>query len=473
MRLSALLAAAFATHAAADVALRGSETLHQVLVFDAGSSGTRIHVFNLLSSANNDRMHVPRVDLTVRSKQALKVKPGLSSFAERGDLEGTERNIRELLSFADQFVAKAKRASTPVMLKATAGLRAVTPEQASAVLERVRATLLASGYRFRKEWADIIQGKEEGGLAWVAANFLQGTFGTTAGGAQAQSVGVIEMGGGSTQVTFEIDTGDMVAVSDDFVFETALGRQYRLYAHSYLGYGQDHARDRLKALVPSGELYDPCYPHGYLRQGPAGSSSSIHGSGDFAHCKANIATNLMSSSDDAPGIYRDELPLKAGNFIATENFFYTQADLSLGLEGSALTSAALEAAAGTACSKTVQAEDKVAQACFALSFQAELLRALKASERGAAVKIAHQVGGGDVAWALGAALVHFLKGHSSSGGDSFDGTSFTSLLLAGLAMLLAGLGVVHVTGRTCTKQTFFEATGIPPYKIGVSTCPVE
>jgi len=428
LRLSALLAAAFAAHTGADVALRGSETLHQVLVFDAGSSGTRIHVFNLLSSANIDRMHVPRVDL--RSTQALKVKPGLSSFAERGDLEGTELNIRELLTFADQFVPEAKRASTPVILKATAGLRAVTPEQASAVLERVRATLLASGYRFRKEWADIIRGKEEGGLAWVAANFLQGTFDTTAGGAQAQSVGVIEMGGGSTQVTFEIDSGDRVAVSDYFVFETALGGQYRLYAHSYLGYGQDHARDRLKALAPSGELYDPCYPHGYLRQGPARSSSSIHGSGDFAHCKANIATYLMSSSDDAPGTYRDELHLKAGNFIATENFFYAQADLSLGLEGSVLTLAALEAAAGTACNKTMQSEDKAAQACFALSFQAELLRTLKASERGAAVKIAHQVGGGDVDWALGAALVHFLKGHSSSGGDSFDETSFTSLLVA-------------------------------------------
>ncbi|CAE8710767.1 unnamed protein product [Polarella glacialis] len=65
-----------------DPSLRGAapEGLQQVLVMDAGSSGTRIHIFNLLQ----DSGHVPRVDQTVRSRQTLKVKPGLSQFALKG-----------------------------------------------------------------------------------------------------------------------------------------------------------------------------------------------------------------------------------------------------------------------------------------------------------------------------------------------------------------------------------------------------
>lgn len=29
---------------------------------------------------------------------------------------------------------------------------------------------------FDQDWVDIIKGKEEAGLAWIAANYLQGTF---------------------------------------------------------------------------------------------------------------------------------------------------------------------------------------------------------------------------------------------------------------------------------------------------------
>merc|ERR1711964_581223 len=92
----------------------------------------------------------------------------------------------------------------PALLKATAGLRAVQHvEKAEAILQRVRETLAKSGYRFEMSWADIIKGKEEAGLAWVAANYLQGNF--VAPSSSASSLGIIEMGGGSTQVTFEVN----------------------------------------------------------------------------------------------------------------------------------------------------------------------------------------------------------------------------------------------------------------------------
>ena len=150
---------------------------------------------------------------------------------------------------ADRFVEQERRASTPVLVKATAGLRAVDPEKAELVLARVRDVLRASEYMSHDQWVGIIPGKEEGGLAWVAANYLQGTF-ALKGGADvpAESVGIIEMGGGSTQVTFEVGEGPALEESDSFVFTTAQGRSHRLYAHSYLGYGQDYAQNHLREL---------------------------------------------------------------------------------------------------------------------------------------------------------------------------------------------------------------------------------
>merc|ERR1740130_2037086 len=117
-------------------ALRGAQP-QQVLVFDAGSSGTRIHIFNLLPGAKESL--VPRIDLTVRDAQTKKINPGLSSFAENNDFAGCAKNIEQLMEFASQFVPAARRVSTPALLKATAGLRSVKPaDKAEAILQRVR-----------------------------------------------------------------------------------------------------------------------------------------------------------------------------------------------------------------------------------------------------------------------------------------------------------------------------------------------
>mmetsp|Transcript_4979 Transcript_4979/g.12104 ORF Transcript_4979/g.12104 Transcript_4979/m.12104 type:complete len:491 (-) Transcript_4979:225-1697(-) len=462
--------------------LRGAGQTHQVLVFDAGSSGTRIHVFNIFTSAGSQGEQMPQIDLKVRDKQSLKVKPGLSSFAERDDLVGVQRNIEELLEFTKQFVPESRRSSTPMLLKATAGLRAVAAEKAEAVLTRVRETLSASGYRFQPEWADIIQGKEEGGLAWVAANYLQGTFEQKDG----RSLGVIEMGGGSTQVTFEIQKSDQIAISDEFTF-TAGGKEYRLYAHSYLGYGQDHAQARMRALTPAAELQDPCYPKGYERTGPMGSSSWVQGSGDGASCRTNIETRLLSASEDAPGQYSKELPLKPGNFIATENFFYVQKDVSMGFEDRIVRESDWEAAAESTCKAPLKpTEQQVAdmhsgnadagnpKTCFGLSYQGMLLRALKASSPGIDVRVAHKVNGGDVDWALGAALVHFLQGHAAHDPDAFPSLGLPIVVLLIVSGLLtAWLAARRLAPSLCSTRKLAQAAGINPSKIGAGSSPAE
>uniref|UniRef100_A0A7S4SZT8 Apyrase n=1 Tax=Alexandrium monilatum TaxID=311494 RepID=A0A7S4SZT8_9DINO len=449
----------------------------QVLVFDAGSSGTRVHVFNMLPPQPG--AHVPKVDVSVRDKQTLKIKPGLSHFARANDINGAEKSIQQLLDFANTLVPAAQRPRTPALLKATAGLRAVSETQANLVLAQVRQTLDASGYSFRDSWADIIIGKEEAGLAWVAANYLQGTFD---GSGDAPSLGIIEMGGGSTQVSFQVDPGTPLAPSDSFVFLTALGRRYHVYAHSYLGYGQDYAQAKMRELLPKPARSDPCYPPGYSRPAASGDSAEavISGGGNASGCAAAIDTALFKPSEDAPGRYFGEQPLK-GKFLATQNFFYVRRVLGLPMDGG---DAEMEEASRTGCRKRMELPTKDPgnpNTCFGLSYQVVLLRSLRVPTRpGVTVEITNSVKGGDADWALGAAIVHVLErlvdGPPSSPGTSRIGTSWMGMF-AGLAAasLLAIVIRKAVWPRLRGKVGWpvKQATSPPASYLGKSSKPME
>lgn len=417
----------------------------QILVFDAGSSGTRVHVFNMLPPLPGS--HVPRLDLSVRDRQTLKIKPGLSHFARANDLPGTEHSIQQLLDFANTLVPAAKRPQTPAMLKATAGLRAVSEHQADAVLAQVRRTLFASGYQFRDEWVDIIKGREEAGLAWVAANYLQGTFD---GSGDTPSIGIIEMGGGSTQVSFEVPATAHLVSSDSFIFTTALGRQYHTYSHSYLGYGQDYAQSKLRSALPKLTISDPCYPKGYSRL--SSESLLVSGAGNASSCSAAIEASLFQRASDAPGHYSGEQPLH-GKFLATQNFFFVRRDLGLPMLSGKTD---MESASQQACAKKVELPAKdpgQPNWCFGLAYQIVLLRALKIPNlSGVSVEITNSVKGGDADWALGAAVMHVLQagahpnlrgeeGGSQGGwGTSWVGIA-TSFVAASALLALARISV--------------------------------
>jgi len=435
------------------------QVVEQVLVFDAGSSGTRIHVFNMYAPASG--AHVPSIDLAVRDAQTLRVKPGLSHFAETEDLEGCRWNFEKLIAFANQFVPVDRRSSTPALLKATAGLRAVDSYKADAVLNTcVRATLRQSEFKFQDDWADIIKGKEEAGLAWMAANYLRGTFAENAVPG-TQSLGVIEMGGGSTQVSFEVSSSDRVVENDDFQFTTAMGKQYQLYAHSYLGFGQDYAQAQLRQAL-GGESVDPCYPVGYFRKSK-GRPAFVNGTGDVKGCLGKIQSLLLQSSDQAPGRYPHELPVR-GPFAATENFFYVRKELSLTLKDELRPS---DTEASDACSKAMVAvpaeissmEEGSADAgrptqCFALSYQNALLQALKIpTTPGVKVQVMRKINGGDVDWALGAALVHFLQ--SRANGNGLGVVRIISFIAAALVLVLAGkaIFVAQKSGKKSPRAT--------------------
>ena len=177
------------------------ESFSYLAMIDAGSSGCRAHVFRYgkLGSIDGPMYVLPQ-------HLSRKVKPGLSSFAKTPNDAGV--SLKGLVDFVKEQVPESDWATTPIWLKATAGLRMLEHAESSAVLTSVRAFLgdkAQSPFLFRTSWARIISGNEEGGFGWIAYNYLKKIIGPkrvlTAEGAIQAPYAVVEMGGASSQVS--------------------------------------------------------------------------------------------------------------------------------------------------------------------------------------------------------------------------------------------------------------------------------
>mmetsp|Transcript_126265 Transcript_126265/g.403585 ORF Transcript_126265/g.403585 Transcript_126265/m.403585 type:complete len:114 (-) Transcript_126265:296-637(-) len=104
--------------------------------------------------------------------------------------------------------------------------------------------------------------------------------------------------------------------------------------------------------------------------------------------------------------------------------------------------------------------------CFALSYEASLLKALKVWEIGATVKIVHKINGADVDWALGAALVHFLQGNAEPESvEVSQGFTMNQTVLGFVSLLAVAMAAVYVLIRAQPKQVM-QFIGLEPQKLG-------
>uniref|UniRef100_UPI003AAF8D3C ectonucleoside triphosphate diphosphohydrolase 6-like n=1 Tax=Centroberyx gerrardi TaxID=166262 RepID=UPI003AAF8D3C len=122
------------------------------IMFDAGSTGTRIHVFKF----QLERNEAPKL-----AHETFKaIKPGLSAYAD--DPDKCTAGIVELLAVAQAGVPPPLWSHTPLVLKATAGLRLLPGEKAAHLLDRVRAVFLESPFQSREDSVSIMDGADEG-----------------------------------------------------------------------------------------------------------------------------------------------------------------------------------------------------------------------------------------------------------------------------------------------------------------------
>jgi guanosine-diphosphatase len=171
----------------------GDPLVQYALMIDAGSTGSRIHIYKFNNCGASPEYEYEVFKMT---------QPGLSSFA--GKPEEAAKSLDVLLDEAVRVVPSFMRSCTPVAVKATAGLRLLPGSQSADILHAVEERIHGS-YPFKmleKDGVTIMDGKDEGVYAWITANYLLGTIKADTP-KDTPTYAVLDLGGASTQIVFE------------------------------------------------------------------------------------------------------------------------------------------------------------------------------------------------------------------------------------------------------------------------------
>lgn len=251
-----------------------------VVIIDAGSTGSRVHVYEFNNSALGQQKSPNSYTSTINSIPIPQLihetfeltRPGLSYKDYVLDFEQGAQSLDPLLRTALQVVPRHLQPFTPLSVKATAGLRLIGDETSSKYMAYIKEHLI-NNYPFNIRDVGIMAGKEEGVFAWLTTNYLLGNLDRQEDQAgQEQQVhnknktsqpqknlkntaAVFDLGGASTQIVFEPNPEvypDNVLAKlvhagyGDHIYDLVLGDyHYRLYQNSYLGYGLMEARKKI------------------------------------------------------------------------------------------------------------------------------------------------------------------------------------------------------------------------------------
>ena len=442
------------------------------VVIDAGSSGSRAHVYHYEKVPGK---LLPQVSLP---EKTLKVKPGLSSFKDDPAAAGPA--LQGLMDFAKREIPERQWKDTRVFLMATAGLRLLAPAAQNAIIRSCAEQIRASPFLFKDTWAGVLPGHKEGIFGWVAANYAMGPLqmvNTNKRFAKIRATtGVIEMGGASAQVTFLRPAN----YSGDTRLITLGGLEVEVFTHSFLGFGQEAAQKKARAAARQSGASDPCLPVGY-------SSGGAQGTGDFAGCLALArgilkAKNCHQSRCAIGDVY---VPRLDGEFLATENFFYSAQFFDL---PPSPTLAQIRAAGEQYCSKdwaalqaghASKSEEELLKYCFSAAYMYAFMHDGLEVEAGGPLdggiaysnEVTYNGVTSDVDWPLGALLVDVL------GEDGLAKGAMVNTVIAGLlvAVVLVAALVIVCTG---SRQGFGTRIGrmqahwglakgpAPPFHVG-------
>ncbi|XP_070993267.1 ectonucleoside triphosphate diphosphohydrolase 4-like [Oncorhynchus clarkii lewisi] len=350
-----------------------NHNLNYGLVVDCGSSGSRVFVYCWPRHNSNphDLLDIRQMRDQHRKPVVMKIKPGISALAKTP--EKASDYIHPLLSFAARNIPKHKHQETPLYILCTAGMRVLPDSQQEALLEDLRTDVpVRFNFLFSDSHVEVISGKQEGVYAWIGINFVLGKFNhvdserdavvevQVPGGDQQEALvrtrttGVLDMGGVSTQIAYEVPKTEEVA--KNLLAEFNLGcdahrteHVYRVYVSTFLGFGGNAARQRYEESIvmntltknkllgqhvgETGEspLLDPCLPSDLQDEvGPATQKLHLLGTGDFDHCRQLLQPFLNHTNEthsSLNGIYQPPIDYPNSQFYGFSEFYYCTEDV--------------------------------------------------------------------------------------------------------------------------------------------------
>ncbi|XP_067326769.1 ectonucleoside triphosphate diphosphohydrolase 4 isoform X2 [Anolis sagrei] len=347
--------------------------LNYGIMVDCGSSGSRIFVYWWPRHNGNphDLLDIKQMRDKNRQPVVMKIKPGISEFATSP--EKVSDYIFPLLSFAAEHVPRAKHKETPLYILCTAGMRILPESQQKAILEDLLTDIpVHFDFLFSDSHAEVISGKQEGVYAWIGINFVLGRFEHTDDDDDAlvevhipgsenkeavvrkRTVGILDMGGVSTQIAYEVPKTEEVA--KNLLAEFNLGcdahqteHVYRVYVATFLGFGGNAARQRYADSIFTNTVFrnrlfgkqagmtsdtpylDPCLPldvEDEIQQN--GQTMYLRGTGDFHLCQ-DVIQPFMNKTNETHtslnGIYQPPVHFENSEFYGFSEFYYCTEDV--------------------------------------------------------------------------------------------------------------------------------------------------
>ncbi|XP_030642649.1 ectonucleoside triphosphate diphosphohydrolase 6 [Chanos chanos] len=370
------------------------------IMFDAGSTGTRVHIFQF--------QHDPKEAPKLAHETFEAIKPGLSAYAD--EPERSKAGVKNLLEVAKNAIPAPQWGSTPLVLRATAGLRLLPGEKATHLLNKVREVFDESPFLHRKDSVSIMDGTDEGVSAWITINFLLGGL----HGSETSTVGMLDLGGGSTQITFSPQDEKTVQTSPiDYITSFQMfNSSHTLYSHSYLGLGLMSARLAVlggvegQPLAGTQELVSPCLAPDYTDQWVhAEVKYTVKGqkTGEpiYESCLKKVEKMIYKKVRKAE--------VKDMEFYAFSYYYDRGVDLGIIDEktGGAIKVSDYTEGAKKVCNSMVAGSGPNPFLCLDLTYISVLLRELGFPEN-KVFKLARTINGVETSWALGATF-HYME----------------------------------------------------------------
>ena len=327
------------------------------VMVDAGSSGSRVYIYYWSAHSEESETGIVQLSQLVDLHDqpiVNKVSPGLTNF--RNPRLAYKNGIKPLLTFVLQHIPDERIPFTPVYVLATAGMRLIPTLKQNRIISEVEYGIKRDfKFKFPSDSVRVISGIDEGVYSWVAINYILNRLDASNlnSSSQTRTVGSLDMGGGSLQITYELPWKSSDEDSTNIeIINFGLGHRYKLYVTTYLNFGANQVREAHFSNLAETTLFslnnfsihnqsalhiiDPCLHRSQSEfRTFHGRPVNFTGSGNYNLCR-QLLTPHLNHEDPCPptpihckmnGVYQAPIDFAKMTFYGFSEFWYTMEDV--------------------------------------------------------------------------------------------------------------------------------------------------
>ncbi|KAF7306240.1 Nucleoside phosphatase GDA1/CD39 [Mycena indigotica] len=268
-------------------------SVRYAVVIEGGSTGTRLHIhaFSVSSRYLSTAFY--------RNAAGSGSLPSLHTYSERP--EDVTKSLGPLIEHALDAIPATQHACTPLFMRASAGIRLLSPPHWDGLLSSVEKFLRDSSvspFPVPHDGVGIMEPGEDMMYAWIAARHLL---------QDSNDVAILSLGGGNAEVVFEPSVG-----FDDYKYSLRLGNRThdvyrRTFDHTGLHTLRQQVYSHIVGVSHDARISNPCIAKGkteYATLYPGvyeGGTYIMDGTaiGDYEACTTIVDTMLAPTFDNA------------------------------------------------------------------------------------------------------------------------------------------------------------------------------